>query len=226
MIAPAGRAEAGPVLVMLDYDGVIVDSLEVTCRMASQVLESHGFAQLASRRHILGLLRGNWYEALAEAGVPRAVAQAVDEALEQAVTQDPDSTPPVDGMLDVVRELARRYSLAIVTSSRRASVQAFLDRHGLPEVTEILGSDADESKERKIAWLLRRYPDHGARWLVTDTTGDIREARAAGVRTIGVAWGWHSVEKLRAAGADRIACAPSDLLGLLEGGGSRPGPRR
>lgn len=226
MIVPAEPAEAGPVLVMLDYDGVIVDSLDVTCRMASQVLESHGFGRLASRSHILDLLRGNWFEALAEAGVPRAVMQAVDEAIERAVMQDPDSTPAVDGMPDVIRELARRCSLAIVTSSRRASVQAFLDRHALPEVTEILGSDADESKERKIAWLLRRYPDHAARWLVTDTTGDIREARAAGVPAIAVAWGWHSVEQLRAAGAERIACAPSDLLDLLEGGASRPKPRR
>ena len=34
------------------------------------------------------------------------------------------------------------------------------------------------------------------------------------------------IEKARGRNTLCIACAPSDLLGLLEGGGSRPGPRR
>ena len=200
---------------MLDYDGVIVDSLEVTCRVSSEVLESHGFGHLATPPQILALLKSNWYQALAEARVPRDVVLAVDDAIEQAVTQDVMSTPAVDGMPDVLRALAHRHTVAIVTSARRSSVAAFLERHALTGVADILGSEAHESKVRKIAWLRRRYPDHSRRWLVTDTVGDIHEAEAAGARTIGVAWGWHPVEKLRAAGADRIAYAPEDLLRLL-----------
>jgi phosphoglycolate phosphatase len=40
-------------------------------------------------------------------------------------------------------------------------------------------------------------------------------AGAAGCRAVGVAWGYHSVEDLAAAGADVIARHASDLPGML-----------
>jgi len=50
---------------------------------------------------------------------------------------------------------------------------------------------------------------------VGDTVGDVLEARAAGVGTVGVAWGRHGVERLRRVKPDRMAHAPSDLLDLF-----------
>ena len=40
--------------------------------------------------------------------------------------------------------------------------------------------------------------------MVGDTTFDMEMARAAGVRAIGVSWGYHLVADLRAAGAESI----------------------
>jgi len=51
--------------------------------------------------------------------------------------------------------------------------------------------------------------------MVGDRHFDIDGARANGVRAVGVGWGFGSVDELRAAGADEIAAAPSDLVGLL-----------
>jgi phosphoglycolate phosphatase len=208
-------SEYAPKLVMLDYDGVIVDSRDVTCRITAEVFRKYGLERLATANQILGFLHMNWYEALARAGVPQAVVQAVDDAIEQTVMQDPQSTPPVDGMLDVLRTLAHRHTVAIVTSARASSVFAFLDRYALDSVVDVLGADPETSKARKIAKLLQRFPGACERWLVTDTVGDVREAGVAGVRSIGVAWGWHPAEELREAGADRSAHSPADLLSLL-----------
>jgi phosphoglycolate phosphatase len=41
-------------------------------------------------------------------------------------------------------------------------------------------------------------------------------ARAAGVRAIGVAWGYHSPHELRAAGAVAVAESPIELERLLD----------
>jgi len=40
-------------------------------------------------------------------------------------------------------------------------------------------------------------------------------AVAAGVRAIGVAWGYHEADELFAAGADAVAHTPDELKGLL-----------
>ena len=43
----------------------------------------------------------------------------------------------------------------------------------------------------------------------------MREARPAGATPLGVAWGWHDPELLTAAGAERIAATPADLLAIV-----------
>ena len=48
--------------------------------------------------------------------------------------------------------------------------------------------------------------------LVTDTSGDIGEARASGIDAIGVEWGMHNEQQLVAAGALQVAKAPRQLL--------------
>jgi phosphoglycolate phosphatase len=79
----------------------------------------------------------------------------------------------------------------------------------------VVGGDQDESKTRKIGSARRRFGRALAAWYVGDTVGDILEARRAGVGTVGVAWGWHGVERLRRANPDHMAHAPSDLLDLF-----------
>ena len=51
-------------------------------------------------------------------------------------------------------------------------------------------------------------------YYVGDTTGDIREAKTAGVRTVAVAWGWHSRERLLAAQPEFVVDKPEDLLAV------------
>jgi phosphoglycolate phosphatase len=118
-------------------------------------------------------------------------------------------------MPEVIARLAERHRILIVTSNRSDIVEACLTRWNIVGVSEVLGSDKGKSKVRKIRTAVRRHAHAQGRWFVGDTAGDIVEGRRAGVGTIAVAWGWHSLEQLRSASPDRIAAAPSDLLDLL-----------
>ena len=51
--------------------------------------------------------------------------------------------------------------------------------------------------------------------MIGDTTFDMEMARAAGVRAVGVAWGYHSEDELREAGAALVASHPAELEELL-----------
>jgi phosphoglycolate phosphatase len=50
---------------------------------------------------------------------------------------------------------------------------------------------------------------------IGDTVGDIKEARAAGVWTVAVTWGWHSRERLLAARPDFLVDTPEELLQIV-----------
>ena len=52
--------------------------------------------------------------------------------------------------------------------------------------------------------------------MIGDTSFDMDMGRAAGVATIGVNWGYHSIEALHAAGAGRIIATYAALMPALE----------
>jgi phosphoglycolate phosphatase len=52
--------------------------------------------------------------------------------------------------------------------------------------------------------------------MITDTSGDILEARMAGVDSIGVSWGFHSTEMLSYAEPAAIVSSPHDLPKAVE----------
>ena len=58
--------------------------------------------------------------------------------------------------------------------------------------------------------------------LITDTVGDIAEAKASGTRPIGVAWGMHSSAALLRAGAERVVNWPQEIIALLLPDGRPP----
>ena len=52
--------------------------------------------------------------------------------------------------------------------------------------------------------------------MVGDRSHDIVGARNNGVATIGVLWGYGTIDELREAGAGAIVSAPGDLIAALE----------
>jgi phosphoglycolate phosphatase len=197
-------------LIMFDFDGVIVDSLDHQCRAFVETVRAEGFADLATAEQFLEFTESNWFEALAAAGVPPTVVSEVENAFGAAPS--PELFPE---MATVIERLAAAHRMIVITSSRTDVVERVLAEHSVRGVAEVIGGDQDESKTRKIDNARRRFGRALAAWYVGDTVGDILEARRAGVGTIGVAWGWHGVERLRRANPDHMAHAPSDLLDLF-----------
>ena len=52
---------------------------------------------------------------------------------------------------------------------------------------------------------------------IGDSETDIQTAQAAGMESVGVAWGFRSEQVLREHGAKHIIYKPEELLSILEG---------
>jgi phosphoglycolate phosphatase len=96
-----------------------------------------------------------------------------------------------------------------VAPDKRAAIGAFLADSG-SGFGRRCAADYDEGGRRPA-------PDPSSTVLVTDTAGDVRDALAAGIRVVGVAWGMHSVEELTAAGAEFVALWPQEIAAHLLG---------
>ncbi len=208
-------------LVMFDFDGVLADTLDVFCAAMVAAFAAIGRPDLASREQVLTLLDDNWFASLSRAGVTAAEARTVEEVFGAAL-RPPTLLPCFPGVPKMLEHLARHHPLVIITSSTAAIVNGFLDAHELSGIEEIMDADVDTSKVRKIERAVAAHPraahDHVARsWYVGDTAGDIIEGRKAGLGTIGVAWGWHGAQRLRAASPDHLVETPQELIAVIDG---------
>lgn len=120
-----------------------------------------------------------------------------------------------DGVEETLAEIAKKRKIYIVTSNLTDIVKAYLESKNITAFEEIIGADKEMSKVKKIEYIKSKYPD-GEFLYVGDTKGDMIEGKQAGVETIAVTWGWHSVAKLKEGKPDYIAEKPSDLLLILE----------
>ena len=201
-------------LFLFDCDGVLVDSLNVFEGTVRACLDAIGQPILRSRSDFLDLFDDNFYTAIVEKGVDlEAFMLAAGPILARV---DFSEMKPVEGLLPVIEAIHRLHPLVIISSGGEKTIRGQLAHFGFNGIFDtILGSDFLLSKSDKINHAVAAFQmDKGRTFYIGDTTGDIREARAAGVRTVAVAWGWHSRARLAAAEPDYIIDKPSDLLGI------------
>jgi HAD superfamily hydrolase (TIGR01549 family) len=127
---------------------------------------------------------------------------------------------PVDGTLEMLHDLSRRYHLGIVTTRSHWEAQAFLDQQQVAGLFQVITGRDD-------TWRIKPHPSpirHAAEQLgvaverclmVGDTTVDIVAARAAGAHAVGVLCGFGDQAELERAGANRILGTTGDLTEWL-----------
>ena len=209
----------GRPVIMFDNDGVLVDSFDAFLAAFGAACARHGHPEVGTRERFLGLFEGNFYEGMAARGVDGDVLRAIVADTTAALDASPALQHPFPGVPELLRGLAGRFDVVVITSNAAAVVRDFLGREGLADlVTDVLGAETDPSKVRKIAAVTARYPGQSAYYYVGDTSGDMLEGAAAGATPLGAGWGWHGPAPLAAAGAAYVAPTPADLLAFVMGG--------
>ncbi|WP_218106088.1 HAD-IA family hydrolase [Micromonospora citrea] len=219
--ATTGRAPV-PVTVravVLDLDGVLVDSLAVAreafARAYGEVV-GDGVAPVEEYcRHPGRYLP----EVLELMGLPAALAEPFvreSNRLAHRVT-------PVDGAAELLRTLRRRgIGLAVATGRSGVRARDLLGRLDLlPLVDHVVGSDEVPRPKpapdivRRALRLLGARPAEAL--MVGDAPSDLLSARAAGVVAVAALWGESDEEALRAARPDVVLTRLDDLLPLCPG---------
>ena len=199
-------------LFLFDFDGVLIDSLETYERAVTLCLEKIGKPIVKNRVDFLNLFDENFYEAIVVRGIDLGEYMEASKDIIARINYD-EMTPFYD-LAPVLDKLAKDNTLAVISSNDSEAINAVMSRHkynGYFE--EVFGSDFMFSKRKKIIHAMERFRgERDNTFYIGDTTGDIKEGRMAGVRTVAVTWGWHSREKLAAAGPDYLIDAPEELL--------------
>lgn len=201
-------------LFLFDFDGVLVDSLDVYEKTVTDCLIKINQPLTRGREEFLELFEKNFYESLVQKGVDlEAFMKASIDILAQVKIKD---IKPIEDAVPVVAKLHKKHCLIVISSNETASIREALELFKYDGYfREILGSDFMLSKKEKILYAIKKYqlPTDDI-YYIGDTTGDIKEGKQAGVKTVGVTWGWHDRTKMAAAGPDYLFDQPKELLTL------------
>lgn len=209
--------------VFLDLDGTLTDPADGIVTSVLFALEKCGVSPPLGDS-LTWVIGPPLIESFAKLGVPDP-AQALSFYRERFSTKGLFENVPYPGVDQVLEDLGGRYRLCLATAkpivfAERITRHFGLNRHLFAQ----FGPDLDGTRNNKgelLAYALQRIgATSETSVMVGDRHHDIDAARAVGMRSIGVAWGYGTPdEHLRAdAICDRLRDLP-DVVSQVLGGG-------
>lgn len=208
--------------VIFDLDGTLVDSLPDIARAVNQALEGVGLTPwpVEAYRPLVGWgLRRLVESVLERQGADPERAGALTEAVVYWYACQPvTDTVPYPGIPELVGELrARGVPLAVLTNKRQAVAEGVVERLFGSDVFSVIRGELPglpRKPDPRCAWEVATAlgVEAAACWMVGDSAVDMELAARAGMRPVGVAWGFRGVEEL--GGAEAILERPEQLWNL------------
>ncbi|MEJ2515250.1 MAG: HAD-IA family hydrolase [Gammaproteobacteria bacterium] len=199
-------------LVVFDWDGTLMDSTAQIVEAARRAIAELGLPprEEAQVKEIIGLgLKESWHRLFPELAGEDHFGAFVESYRGHFFSSELHVARPferVDAMLEGLRRGG--YGLAVATGKSRRGLDRDFERTGLGRL--FCGSrTADETRSKPepdmLLELLEATGVPASRAvMVGDTEWDLEMARRAGVASVGVGWGAHSMERLRR--LESLAC--------------------
>ncbi len=207
--------------MLLDLDGTLTDPYDGITRSVSHALDRMDLPPLDERqlRAFIGPPLQDQFAALGLDG--RQVATAVALYRERFTDRGLYENRVYEGVPEALAALrAAHLRLAVATSKPTLFAKRIATHFGLSEHLDLVaGATMDGARRKKadiISFALTALcidPDDAV--MVGDRAQDVFGARAHGMRSIGVAWGYAEPGELESAGADAVVTTPADLVEAL-----------
>ena len=214
-------------LAIFDMDGTLIDSQAVIVAAMDEAFVGLGLEPPGRERtlSIVGLSLPQAMDRLAPAEADAAMIDALVDGyrngfVKQRARQGEHSVPLYPGAREALHGLRDAgWTLGVATGKSQRGVDHAFAAHGIGDFfATVQTADGHPSKPHP-SMVLSALAETGAApeaaVMIGDTTFDIEMGVAAGVRGIGVAWGYHDVRELVAAGASDILTQYDQLVPLL-----------
>ena len=203
--------------VFFDLDGTLTDSGEGIINCAILALEHFGLP-IPSREELRVFVGPPLDQSFMNHGVPAdQVQEAIRVYRSRYTTVGKFENFPYPGVEELLQKLkAAGCRLFVATSKPEGMSVEILEKFGLaPYFEKICGATLDGSRSHKadvIAYLLGQVDGVENVVMIGDTAFDVIGAKAHGIPTIGVSWGYGKVSDMVDAGAVSIAHSMQDLF--------------
>jgi phosphoglycolate phosphatase len=213
-------------LVIFDVDGTLVDSQHHIVAAQRRAFAVFGLTPPTREQalSVVGLSLPEAFATLVGADGPvLELSEAYKDAWTELRGQPGFAEVLYPGARETIAALSRRADLrlGIATGKSRKGVDRVLAAQGWGDIFATIQTADEHPSKPDPSMILAAMAETGiaaeAAAMIGDTTFDMAMAVAAGVRPIGVAWGYHDPAALVACGAEVVVDDFAALRALLDG---------
>ncbi len=213
-------------IVIFDLDGTLLDTVGDLAESCNEVLNRRGLPtyDIDTYRGFVGngVLRLVERAIPEELRTPELIAEVRSEFVAYYSANIDKHTHPYEGIRLLLRELQYREIAIAVASNKFQEGTRKLIKSLFPEIrfAAVLGQRENIPLKpsptiiREILQITSYTPDKAI--FIGDSAIDILTAKAAGIRSVGVTWGFRPQEELVESGADHIINSTKEIIGLLD----------
>lgn len=212
---------------LFDLDGTLLNTITTIAHFGNYALGEHGISPIECDDY--KLLVGNGAKKLVERMLRKqgVYSEEMYASVYNCYMKAYDASPtyltePYDGIEDMLVALKKRGIMVGVISNKPDYAAKSVCRQKLPSELidavqgqiEGLPIKPDVSGPMQVLERLGALPEETI--YAGDSGVDIQTGRNLKSFTVGVSWGFRSVEELMENGADRIVCAPHEIIDIAD----------
>lgn len=198
--------------IVFDFDGTIALTLEASVRAVNKLSEKYGFRKVTNEDVEIFREKG-WKQAIKGFKVSILKIPQILLDGQKEMAKEIEAVEMVEGLDRVLIELKKKgYVLGVLTSNSLENAERFFDKYNL-KFDYVYSEKTLFGKEKAINKLLE---DRGLNKeeivYVGDEIRDWEACEKAGVKMIGVGWGFNTAEALKKNGLENVAISPMELI--------------
>ena len=213
-------------LILFDYDGTIVDSAKMIVKGAIEAFRMCGLPDPDPNkvRENIGKPLATALDAYAPKGYevnPEMISNAYRKWYAEQGRLGLQDEPLYPGMFKLINDLKnhKEFNIGVATNKSRIALNNGLNKHNLNEIFDItLTMEEARPKpdpDMAIQAMSKFNIEKKSTVIVGDTINDIGLGVNAGINSIGVSWGYNSIEMLKNEGADFIVKDSKELFDTI-----------
>lgn len=213
-------------LIIFDLDGTLAYTIDDITTAVNGMLTRLGYKN-RTKTEVLKFINNGARELIRRA-LPKNVQDSeliIDTALalyeEEYAICYCEKTVPYDGIIEMLRALKKKgYKLAVLSNKQDKFVKNMIEKLFEKKLFVSVMGQGKLPPKPDPATILATCKVAGAKInsciLIGDSDVDVKTAKNAGIKSIGVSWGYREVGILNAAGVDFIAENPSEIIDIVE----------
>ena len=213
-------------LILFDYDGTIVDSAKMIVKGAIEAFRMCGLPDPDPNkvRENIGKPLATALDAYAPKGYevnPEMISNAYRKWYAEQGRLGLQDEPLYPGMFKLLNDFKnhKEFNIGVATNKSRIALNNGLNKHNLNEIFDITltmeEANPKPDPDMAIQAMSKLNIEKKSTIIVGDTINDIGLGVNAGINSIGVAWGYNSIEMLKNEGADFIVKDSKELFDTI-----------